>query len=287
MVAALIYTAAKYLAYILLAFLVLYLLIKFIKWLTLQIRCYKLSHDLNNLNNELDEIQNSLNTLEANSYEEIPAINFSSDSRSPGGYVPREMKDWNHNFEECNNIFLNSNLPIVNNLSFVTRNINTMILQNPDGSLGKSVNEIFYYEIPIQYQSEFRNLVRSLNTILYKHGLECYSINLSSIVFSRTSNQYMKYALPLSRIDYDSEKNLFKYVFSNEIVTVCEYSNNYQTTESGTLIYTEEGVLKKATIIKLINNDHATCRFKNYKTGLDLYDIKYAGSIIYKRNTAK
>lgn len=287
MAVALIFTAAKYLAYILLAFILLFLLIKFIKWLIFQIRHYKLSHDLNNLNREINEIQNELNALDANNYEEIPLINFSSDNYSPDGYVPREMKDWKHNFEKCNNIFINSNLPIVRNLNFVTRNINTMILQNPDGSLEKSVNEIFFYEIPIEHQSEFKNLISSLNAILYKHELEYYSINLSTIVFSRSANEYIKYALPLSRIDYDTEKKLFEYIFSNEIITPDEYSNNYQTTESGKLIYTEEGILKKATISKLINNNFATCRFKNYKTGLDLYDIRYAGSIIYKRNTTK
>ena len=43
--------------------------------------------------------------------------------------------------------------------------------------------------------------------------------------------------------------------------------------------------MKKAEFTKLINGKEAKVRFKNYKSGFDLYDIRYNGEIAYKRET--
>ncbi len=211
----------------------------------------------------------------------LPLIDYSKDKQAPGGYIPRKMLSWEHDFEQCNNIFANSNLPVISNLQYITRNINTMILQDPDGSIGRSVQEIFYYEIPKEYQNDYLQLIETLNLAL--HQQERFAIDLSEIVFTRTADSYREYALPLSCIYYNSEKHIFSYCFSNEIQFEENGLVKFKNTETGSIIYTEDGVLKKATLQKVIDEITYTCQFKNYKSGFDLYDIRGKGEIIYKR----
>lgn len=211
----------------------------------------------------------------------LPLIDYSKDKQAPGGYIPRKMLSWEHDFEQCNNIFANSNLPVISNLQYITRNINTMILQDPDGSIGRSVQEIFYYEIPKEYQNDYLLLIETLNLAL--HQQERFAIDLSEIVFTRTADSYREYALPLSCIYYNSEKHIFSYCFSNEIQFEENGLVKFKNTETGSIIYTEDGVLKKATLQKVIDEITYTCQFKNYKSGFDLYDIRGKGEIIYKR----
>lgn len=243
-----------------------------------------IGYEYTNLDNPNDPLETGYRDalLNISDYNTLPLIDYSKDKYAPSGYIPRKFISWEHDFEECKNIFLNSNLPIVTNLKSITRNINTMILQNPDGTIGRSVQEFFYYEIPSEYQYDYLQLIKTLNLTL--HDQEQFLINLSEIVFTRTSN-YMKYALPLSRINYNSEKHIFSYFFSNEIAFEENDETLYKNTVTGSIIYAEDGTLKKATLRKEIENVVYTCRFKNYKSGFDLYDIKGNGQIIYKRNS--
>lgn len=242
-------------------------------------------YEYTNLDNPNDPLEvgyrNAL--LDISDYNTLPLIDHSKDKYAPGGYIPRKMISWEHDFEQCKNIFVSSTLPIITNLNYITHNINTMILQDPDGSIGRSVTEVFFYEIPSKFQSDYLQLVNTLNLALV--GQERFFIDLSGIVFSRTANAYVKYALPLSCVYYDSEKRSFSYCFSNEITFTEKGSTQYQNTEKGSIIYTEDGILKKATFEKIIDNVTYICRFKNYKSGFALYDIKGNRQIIYKRTS--
>lgn len=243
----------------------------------------EIGYEYTNLDNPNDPLEvgyrNAL--LDISDYNTLPLIDHSKDKYAPGGYIPRKMISWEHDFEQCKNIFASSTLPIITNLYYITRNINTMILQDPDGSIGRSVTEVFFYEIPSKFQSDYLQLVNTLNLALVDQ--ERFFIDLSGIVFSRTANAYVKYALPLSCVYYDSEKRLFSYCFSNEITFTENGSTQYQNTEKGSIIYTEDGTLKKATFEKIIDNVTYICRFKNYKSGFSLYDIKGNRQTIYKK----
>lgn len=243
-----------------------------------------IGYEYTNLDNPNDPLETGYRNalLDISDYSTLPLIDYSKDKYAPGGYIPRKLISWEHDFEECKNIFLDSDLPIVTSLKSITRNINTMILQNPDGTIGRTVQEIFYYEIPLEYQNDYLQLIKTLNLAL--HDQEQFLINLSEIVFTRTAN-YMKYALPLSRINYNSEKHIFSYFFSNEKTFEENGGTLYKSTETGSIIYAEDGTLKKATLRKEIEKIAYTCRFKNYKSGFDLYDIRGNGQIIYKRNS--
>lgn len=240
-------------------------------------------YEYTNLDNPNDPVEvgyrNAL--LDISNYSTLPLIDYSKDKQAPGGYIPRKMLSWEHDFEQCTNIFANSNLPVISNLQYITRNINTMILQDPDGSIGRSVQEIFYYEIPKEYQNDYLQLIETLNLAL--HQQERFAIDLSEIVFTRTTDSYREYALPLSCVYYNSEKHIFSYCFSNEIQFEENGLVKFKSTETGSIIYTEDGVLKKATFQKVIDEITYTCQFKNYKSGFDLYDIRGKGEIIYKR----
>lgn len=243
-----------------------------------------LGYEYTNLDNPEDPLEvgyrNAL--LNISDYNSLPLIDYSKDSQVPEGYIPREFISWKHDFEQCKNIFMGGNLPIVSNLEYITRNINTSIFRESDGSFVRSVQETFYYEVPYEYQSRYLQLIDILNNLLIVE--KRFLINLSEIVFTRTADIYIKYALPLSCIYYEPMKNIFRYTFSNEKAINGEYSTKYKNTESGSIIYSENGELLKATFIKIIDNVTYTCKFKKYKSGFDLYNIKGNGEIIYKRN---
>ena len=54
---------------------------------------------------------------------------------------------------------------------------------------------------------------------------------------------------------------------------------------TGYNIYDEYGNLKKATVVIIISDTPAKCKFRNYKAGFDLYEIKHNGKIIFKRES--
>lgn len=229
--------------------------------------------------------RNTNQTYDISRYDSLPIIDTSQDKYAHGGYVARKMISWEHDFEQCNNIFKNSNLPILCNMDTITRNINTSILQNPNGSIGRTVQEIFYYEIPLKFQNSFLEIVDTLNDVFTSHNLQKYHINHSDVIFTRTRNEFCKYSLPLSLIIYNSEKQTFHYKFSNEIAYKTEYSTHYKNTKYGEIIYDECGKLKKATVTIMIYDTPAKCKFKNYKSGFDLYEIRHNGKIVYKRES--
>ncbi len=251
------------------------------------------SKDIDYEYTELDNPNEFLETgyrdalLEISDYTKLPLIDTSQDKYTLKGYVERKLIGWKHDFEKCRNIFYDSTLPIVKNLNEITRNINTSIFQNPDGTIGRTVNETFFYEIPQEYQYTFCQLINTLNESLASHNLLEYQINCADLKFTRTDNVYTKYSLPLSLIIYNCDKHTFQYKFSNEIPIIKEYSTSYKNTEYGEIIYTENGKLKSANLNKVINGSLTRCRFKNYKLGFDLYDVRYKGLILYKRNQNK
>lgn len=244
-------------------------------------------YEYTNLDNPNDPLEvgyrNAL--LDLSDYTKLPLIDFNQDKYAPGGYVPRKMIDWVHAFEKCKNIFKGSSLPILCKLDYIIRNINTTILQNPDGTIGRTVGEYFYYEIPLKYQNEFLEMLDKMNDLLKTYKQDKYLITLANVRFNKTENPHVKYSLPLSRITYDTERHLFYYQFSNEVMIPDKYSSTYKNTEYGSLVFTEDGVMKKATFTKILDDKPAICKFKNYKSGFDLYDIRFNGSIIYRRNT--
>lgn len=245
-------------------------------------------YEYTNLDNPNDPLEvgyrNAL--LDLSDYTKLPLINFNQDKYAPGGYVPRKMIDWVHAFEKCENIFKGSSLPILCKLNYIIRNINTTILQNPDGTIGRTVDEYFYYEIPLKYQNEFLEMLDKMNDLLKTCKQDKYLITLANVRFNKTENPHVKYSLPLSRITYDAERHLFYYQFSNEVIPD-KYSSTYKNTEYGSLVFTEDGVMKEATFTKTLDDKPAICKFKNYKSGFDLYDIRFNGFVIYRRNSVR
>lgn len=236
------------------------------------------------LHNISTEVSGGESSIDISDYNNLPIINTSQDKYASGGYIARKMLRWEHDFEECVNIFKGSNIPIVCEMDQIIRNINTLILQNPDGTIGRTVTEIFYCEISKKHQSSFMEMVNILNRLLVKYNLSEYQIDSTDIIFTRTRNKFCKYSLPLSLIIYNGDKNTFTFKFSNEIAFKGEYSTQYKNTKYGEIIYDENGILKKANLTVLVDNSPAKCKFKNYKTGFDLYEIRHNGSVIYKRN---
>lgn len=234
--------------------------------------------------NDLLEVGYRDALLDVSDYDSIPLINYKNDKYAPGGYVQREMIDWKRDYEKYRNIFEKSNIPIVCEMQTIIRCIDTMVFKSVDGDLGKNVQETFYYRIPKQFQPDFLDIVNKINISLKENSHEEMTISLKDIVFTITANKYTKYSLPLSLIIYDTEKRIFTYRFSNEMIIPGEFSPTYKNTETGDIIYTEDAVLKKANFIKIIDGNRFICRFKNYKSGFDLYDIRSNGSVIYKRN---
>lgn len=245
-----------------------------------------IGYEYTNLNNpdDLLEIGYRDALLEISDYNKIPLIKYSNDRYAPGGYIKRTMIDMRRDYEYCENIYIENGPPIVCKLPTITRCIDTMVFKSPDDSIGRTVTETFFYKILDEYQDEFLDIVDRINSAFKSNNQEKYLISLSDIKFTKTANKYVKYALPLSLIIYDTDKRLFNYKFSNEIIIPGEYSETYQYTETGSIIYTEDSVLKKASCTKIIDGVRFICRFKNYKTGFDLYDIRSNGNILYKRN---
>ncbi len=253
--------------------------------------------DNNSSEYEYTELDNPKDALEVgyrdallslSDYNMLPLIDTSKDKYTPEGYVARKLINWFHDYENCNNIFKDSELPIIKNLNTITRYITTTVFQNEDGQLGRTVNELFYYDIPPEYEAQFLLTVQMLNDCILICGISSeFLISIPTIKFCKTQNEFSKNALPLSRIEYDTEKQIFSYIFANEVLesTNTDNSHNYTTTESGNIEYKEDGQIKGATFKKLLNGHYAHYVFKNYKAGFALYTIKYNDLIIYHRKS--
>ncbi|MBD8915939.1 MAG: hypothetical protein UEY91_07720 [Lachnospiraceae bacterium] len=219
-------------------------------------------------------------------YEHLPLINPQEDRNAPGGYVKRKFITEEKIYQQCINIFSGSSIPIVNQCEYANRYLGTLVLQNPNGKKVRSVTEIIYYVVPHNLKQEYLKLVAQLNNPIIEHKVPAkYLVSLDKIVFSPSSNG--GYEIPLSYIQYNQEKRELYFIFRNEIMKKGPYKQSiptYESTEFGSMTFSEDGYMKKAEFTKLINGKEAKVRFKNYKSGFDLYDIRHNGEIIYKRD---
>ncbi len=238
--------------------------------------------NLFNKNND-SAVQNSQHSR----YEHLPLVNPKEDRNTPKGYVERKFITEEKVYQQCTNVFYESSIPIVNECKFAIRYLGTLVLQNPNGQKVRSVTEIIYYPIPDSLKQNYLNLISQLNNLIMKYELPLkYLFSLDKIIFSPPSNG--AYKIPLSYIQYNQEKNELYFIFANEVKTNGPYKYStpvYESTESGSITYTQDGNIKKAEISKLINGKTAKIRFKNYKAGFDLYDIRYNGNVVYKRES--
>ena len=111
-----------------------------------------------------------------------------------------------------------------------------------------------------------------------------YILSLDKIVFTSSPNNGTE--IPVSRIQYNQDKNEFNFLFGNLMKENGPYKQSipiYKSTEYGCIIFSEDGSVKSATYTKPLKGIDAVFKFKNYKTGLDLYDIRYNGEVLFKR----
>lgn len=227
----------------------------------------------------------SHNSQAQSRYEHLPLIDVEADKQTPKGYVERKFLDEEKLYIPCENVFHQSNLPIVNQCESATKFVATMVLLDPSGKKMRSVSEIIYYSVPATLKQEFLELIAQLNNLVIKHELpKKYIFPLDKVVFTAPYNS--AYKIPLSCITYNQEKQEFCYTFKNEVIDKGTYKHSIpisKTTDFGSIIFNTDGIIKKAEITRNIKEKDAKLRFKLYKTGLDLYDIRYDGKIIYKR----
>ena len=220
-------------------------------------------------------------------YEHLPLIDIEADKRTPKGYVERKFLDEEKLYVPCDNVFYQSNVPIVCQCENTTKFISTTVLLDPSGKKMRSVSEIIYYPIPEVLKQEYLQLVAQLNNLIIKYELpKKYIFPLDKIVFTSPING--SYNIPLSHIEYKQDKNEFYFIFKNEIIDKGPSKHSIpvsKSTDFGSIVFNEDGTFKKAEITRSIKGQDAKIRFKQYKTGLDLYDIRYDGNIVYKRNT--
>ena len=218
-------------------------------------------------------------------YENLPLINPEEDKKTPKGYVERKFITEEKIYQKCDNVFFGSNIPIVNQCESAKRYLDTLVLQNPNGTKVRSVTEIIYYVVPSALEQEYLQLIAQLNNLIMKYELPSkYIFPIDKIVFHSSSNG--GYEIPLSCIQYNQEKRELYFIFRNEIKKNGPYKQSipvYESTDFGSITFTEDGCMKKAEFTKLIKGQEARVRFKDYKSGFDLYDIRYNGEITYKR----
>ena len=232
--------------------------------------------------------KNSNSCTESKSkYEHLPLINPEEDKKSQKGYVERKFITEEKIYQKCDNVFFGSNIPIVNECESAKRFLDTLVLQNPNGNKERSVTEIIYYVVPPTLEQEYLHLIAQLNNLIIKYELPAkYVFPIDKVVFHPSSNG--GYEIPLSCIQYNQGKRELYFIFKNEVKKSGPYKQSipvYESTDFGSITFTEDGCMKKAEFTKLIKDQEAKVRFKNYKSGLDLYDIRYNGKIAYKRET--
>lgn len=236
--------------------------------------------------------KNSVTQLQSK-YENLPLVNNEDDKKSANGYVERKFITQETLYEDCDNIFFESDIPIVSKCDKAIRYIETTVLQNINGSKVRSVNEIIYFPIPKLLQKEYISLIDPLNEIMKKHNISSnYFLKIDDIVFAvpKTGN----YRIPVSHVKYDQDLNEFHFIFATEyeLPPTCDefvkYSSPvYSSIEIGHIIYDENGTIKKAQFNQGgMGKYKATIRFKKYKSGLELFDIRHDGNIIYKKKLA-
>lgn len=236
--------------------------------------------------------QNSQNSQLKSKYEHLPLVNPQEDKKSSKGYVERKFITEEKLYIPCDNIFYNSNIPIINACESATKFLQTTVLQNKNGSKVRSVIEIIYFSIPQSMQENYINLITPLNDIIQQRNVSSkYLIKLRNIKF--TPLQGINLEIPLSHIEYEQDKKEFRFIFATEykIPSVSKefekYSSPiYDNEELGCITYDENGTMKKAYFYQGgIGKYKAKINFKNYKSGFDLYDIRCNEEIIYKRET--
>ncbi|MGO5051465.1 hypothetical protein ACTQ6A_02940 [Lachnospiraceae bacterium LCP25S3_G4] len=204
----------------------------------------------------------------------------------------REFISNTYSINEMDNIFFESTIPIVKDLKKVICYTDTILFKNPDKSEFKQSVDYFYYNIDSNFKKSFLEIVDELNSFVRKYNLgNEFLLNIRNINFSQTKATNIK-TLPLSTIIYDENNHLLKLKFSNEVKVNDEYAlknygikqYNYLQTEYGEIVFDENGNKKNAKFTKEMDNGKAIARFKGYKTGFDLYDLRYNGSVIYKRS---
>lgn len=232
---------------------------------------------------------NASNTQQSQSqskYENLPLINPQEDKNTPKGYVERTFITEEKISQICDNIFRDSNLPIVAECKSATRFLSTMVLQEKSGKRVRSVTESIFYIVPSELQTEYVKLLGTLNNILIANTMPAqYLYPLNQIVFCSADTTYH---LPKSIIEYIQDKNEFHYIYRNEIANKGPSKHSittYETTNYACLVYSDNGTFKKADFTINIHGKDAKIRFKGYKTGIELYDIRYNGDIVYKRET--
>lgn len=220
-------------------------------------------------------------------YEHLPLVNPEEDKKTPKGYVERKFITEEKIYQSCDNIFKGSTVPIVCDCECATKYISTMVLQNPNGKKVRSVTELIYYSVPDVLKQDYVQLIAQLNNIIMKHELPAkYILSLDKIDFRPFQNGSTN--IPVSYIQYNQEQNEFKFLFGNQVKETGPYKQSipiYKSTEYGCIVFTEDGTMKSATYTKPLKGVDATFRFKDYKAGFDLYDIKYNGEILYKRES--
>lgn len=223
-------------------------------------------------------------------YEHLPLVNIEEDKNSPKGYVERKFITEEKLYQNCENIFSTSNIPIVSQCDKAIKYIGTIVLRNKNGSKVRSVQEIVYFSVPESLQNKYLELVNPLNDIIKRHEIPSqYLIKLHDIKFI-SRDRYSK--MPLSYIKYEQDLKEFNFIYAieNELPPTCEefakYSSPvYNSLQIGSITYDENGIMKKAHFVQGgIDKFRAKIRFKNYKAGFELYDIAHNGNIIYKRN---
>ena len=224
-------------------------------------------------------------TQSKSKYEHLPLVNPQEDKQTPNGYVERKFIAEEKIYQSCDNIFRGSNIPIICNCEYATKYISTLVLQNPNGKKVRSVTEVIYYSVPDALKQDYVQLIAELNNIIIQHELPArYILSLDKIVFTSSPNNGTE--IPVSRIQYNQDKNEFNFLFGNLMKENGPYKQSitiYKSTEYGCIIFSEDGSVKSATYTKPLKVIDAVFKFKNYKTGLDLYDIRYNGEVLFKR----
>lgn len=234
-----------------------------------------------------DFLKRTVSTSQTTSkYEHLPLVDVEADKRTPKGYVERKFLDEEKLYISCDNVFYQSNIPIVNQCEKATKLVDTLVLLDPSGKRMRSVSETIYFPVPEALKQEYLQLVAQLNNLIIKYELpKKYIFALDKIVFTAPING--SYDIPLTHIEYNQDKNEFYFIFKNEVIDKgpSKYSTPLSmSTDYGSIVFNEDGTIKKAEITRNIKGQDAKIRFKQYKTGLDLYDVRYDGSIVYKRN---
>ena len=217
-------------------------------------------------------------------YEKLPLIDPKKDSETKKGYVERKYVDSEYVYGRLHNLYKYSEVPIVKELDFINNDLSTMVLKEKLGRKVRSTNEYFYYVVPESLQQQFIDIVSMLNKeITAKKLPKHFLVNLKNISFQTQKNGQV----PRSRIKYNPDKKEFEFYFSDSKTRKISSSTNaYEeyNTEFGFILFNEDGTIKKAEFNRELGDVKIKTVFKMYKTGFELYEAKYMGELVYRRN---